>query len=72
MIANLSDLDSFVEREVIESFDQRYLNEEVPDFRNKVPTTENVCREIYLAAQAVSPAYCVERVRIEETSKKQL
>src|ERR1700722_11149569 len=44
MIANLSDLDPFVEREVIEPFDQRYLNEEVANFRHTVPTTENLCR----------------------------
>ena len=33
MIANLGDLDPFVEREVIEAFDQKYLNEEVPEFQ---------------------------------------
>ena len=68
MIANLSELDSFVERTVIEPFDQRYLNEEVPDFRNNVPTTENVCREIYRRLKPF-PGARVERIRIEETSK---
>ena len=33
MIANLADLDPFVEREVIEPFDHKYLNEEVADLR---------------------------------------
>ena len=47
MIANLAELDPFVEREVIEAFDHKYLNEEVAEFRAIVPTTENVCREIY-------------------------
>ena len=47
MIANLGELDPFVEREVVEAFDQKYLNEEVPEFRISVPTTENVAREIY-------------------------
>ena len=47
MIVNLTDLDSFVEREVIEPFDHRSLNEEVPVFREQVPTTENVCMEIF-------------------------
>ena len=47
MIANLADLDGFVEREVIEPFDHRSLNEEVPAFRHQVPTTENVCIEIF-------------------------
>ena len=47
MIANLGELDPFVQREVIEAFDYKYLNEDVPEFQAIVPTTENVCREIY-------------------------
>ena len=66
MIANLTDLDSFVEREIIDPFDHRYLNEEVAAFRNKVPTTENLCIEIYRRLQAF-PNGKIERVRIEET-----
>ena len=41
MIANLADLDAFVERQFLEEFDHRSLNEDVPVFRGKVPTTEN-------------------------------
>ena len=67
MIANLGELDPFVEREVIEAFDQKYLNEQVPEFCAQVPTTENVCREIYRRLKAF-PAARLERVRIEETS----
>src|ERR1700740_1629346 len=40
MIANLTDLDGFVEREVIDAFDHRSLNDEGPAFRTEVPTTE--------------------------------
>jgi 6-pyruvoyltetrahydropterin/6-carboxytetrahydropterin synthase len=68
MIANLGDLDPFVQREVIEAFDYKYLNEDVPEFQAMVPTTENVCREIYRRLTTFSVAR-VERVRIEETSK---
>jgi 6-pyruvoyltetrahydropterin/6-carboxytetrahydropterin synthase len=68
MIANLGDLDPFVEREVIEAFDHKYLNEDVPEFRAHVPTTENVTREIYRRLQNFSGAN-LEAVRIEETSK---
>jgi 6-pyruvoyltetrahydropterin/6-carboxytetrahydropterin synthase len=67
MIANLGELDPFVEREVIEAFDHKYLNEEIPAFRAQVPTTENVCREIYRRLKSF-PAARLERVRIEETS----
>lgn len=67
MIANLGELDPFVEREVIEAFDHKYLNEEIPEFREVVPTTENLCREIYRRLESF-PAARLERVRIEETS----
>jgi 6-pyruvoyltetrahydropterin/6-carboxytetrahydropterin synthase len=68
MIANLGDLDPFVQREVIETFDYKYLNEDVPEFQAIVPTTENVCREIYRRLRRC-PAARLERVRIEETTK---
>lgn len=68
MIGNLGELDPFVQREVIEAFDYKYLNEDVPEFQAIVPTTENVCREIYRRLTKFSAAR-IERVRIEETSK---
>jgi 6-pyruvoyltetrahydropterin/6-carboxytetrahydropterin synthase len=55
-----------VEREVIEAFDHRSLNEEVPAFRDQVPTTENVCMEIYQRLNHF-PKAKLERVRVEET-----
>jgi 6-pyruvoyltetrahydropterin/6-carboxytetrahydropterin synthase len=66
MIANLSDLDAFVEREVLEPFDHKYLNEEIAEFRQSVPTTENVCIEIFNRLRRF-PNARLERVRVEET-----
>jgi 6-pyruvoyltetrahydropterin/6-carboxytetrahydropterin synthase len=68
MIANLGELDPFVEREVVEAFDHKYLNKDVAEFTNQVPTTENLCREAYRRLKDF-PAARLERVRIEETSK---
>jgi 6-pyruvoyltetrahydropterin/6-carboxytetrahydropterin synthase len=68
MVANLGDLDPFVEREVIEAFDHKYLNEEVPEFSKDVPTAENICREIYRRLKTF-PAARLERIRLEETGK---
>ena len=68
MIANLGELDPFVEREVVDAFDHKYLNEEVAEFQARVPTTENVAREIFRRLKPF-PAAKLERVRIEETSK---
>ena len=66
MIANLVDLDSFVEKEVLEPFDHKSLNEEVPAFRDVVPTTENLCIEIYQRLKAF-PKARLEAVRVVET-----
>jgi 6-pyruvoyltetrahydropterin/6-carboxytetrahydropterin synthase len=67
MIANLADLDGFVQREVIEAFDHKSLNEDVEVFQRTVPTTENVCKEIYQRLKHF-PLAKLERVRVEETS----
>ena len=66
MIANLADLDAFVERQVLEPFDHKSLNEDVPAFRETVPTTENLCLEIFQRLKTF-PRAKLERVRVEET-----
>jgi 6-pyruvoyltetrahydropterin/6-carboxytetrahydropterin synthase len=67
MIANLADLDTFVIERVIEPFDHRSLQEEVPAFREAVPTTENLCIEIFQRLKSF-PIAKLEAVRVEETS----
>jgi 6-pyruvoyltetrahydropterin/6-carboxytetrahydropterin synthase len=67
MIANLAELDNFVEREVIEAFDHHSLNEDVAAFRDVVPTTENLCIEIYERLKSF-PKAKLERVRVQETT----
>lgn len=66
MIANLSDLDAFVDRQVLDEFDHKSLNEDVPAFRNRVPTTENLCIEIFRRLRTF-PHAKLERIRVEET-----
>jgi 6-pyruvoyltetrahydropterin/6-carboxytetrahydropterin synthase len=68
MIANLADLDGFVERRVLQEFDLKSLNQDVPAFREKVPTTENLCIEIFRRLKTF-PEAKLERVRVEETGK---
>jgi 6-pyruvoyltetrahydropterin/6-carboxytetrahydropterin synthase len=67
MIVNLSELDSFVQREVIEPLDHKSLNEDVDAFRATVPTTENLCKEIYQRLKNFQLAK-LEGIRVEETS----
>jgi 6-pyruvoyltetrahydropterin/6-carboxytetrahydropterin synthase len=66
MIANLADLDAFVAQQVLEPFDRTYLNEDVAEFREIVPTTENLCIEIFRRLRAF-PHAKLERVLVEET-----
>ena len=68
MIANLADLDAFVARHVLEDFDHKSLNDDVPAFRDTVPTTENVCIEIFRRLKSF-PKAKLERIRVEETAK---
>ncbi|HEV2298684.1 MAG TPA: 6-carboxytetrahydropterin synthase [Candidatus Acidoferrales bacterium] len=68
MIANLADLDEYVRRNVIEAFDHANLNEEIAEFRDAVPTTENLCRVVFKRL-AGFPHARLERIRIEETGK---
>ncbi len=66
MIANLADLDGFVEKAVLQVFDHKSLNEDVAAFGDSVPTTENLCIDIYQRLKSF-PHAKLERVRIEET-----
>lgn len=66
MVTNLADLDAFAARELLEPFDHSNLNT-LDCFRDLVPTTENLAREIWRVF-AEYPHATLERVRVEETS----
>ena len=66
MVLNLAVLDETVQKRVMERFDHANLNLDSL-FQNRVPTTENLCREVFgLLDGAVEPAKLVQ-VRVEET-----
>lgn len=66
MVCNLVDLDSFVHAEILERFDRQNLNT-LPEFKQLVPTTENLCIRIYEILQRGFRHAHLERVGIEET-----
>ena len=66
MVCNLSDLDSFAEKNLLARFDHTNLNK-MDCFSNAVSTTENLTAEIYKIFQDFSAAH-LERVHVEETS----
>src|SRR5919198_839126 len=73
MVYDLPALDRLVEQEVLERFDHTHLNLDVENFRARVPTTENLCIEIFdllrdkLNRDGPNTAR-LKRVRLEETS----
>jgi 6-pyruvoyltetrahydropterin/6-carboxytetrahydropterin synthase len=68
MVCNLADLDGFVQREIVELYDHADLNS-LPVFADRVPTSENLCLEIYNTLKQNFSFAAVEKVRMEETRK---
>lgn len=66
MICNLADLDSFVDEKIVQRFGHENLNMLV-EFQSLVPTTENLCMEIYRILREGFPHAAIEKVRMEET-----
>jgi len=68
-------LDELVDRQVVEPFNRRNLNAEVPVFRQAVPTSENlgleICRRLKRHWKEMFPADWpkLEKIRIEETAR---
>ena len=66
MVCNLVDLDDCVEREVLSRYHLENLNAR-KEFAVTVPTTENLCIEIFEILQRSFAQAHLERVRLEET-----
>jgi len=66
MVCNLLDLDGSVQRHILDRYDHQNLNT-LPEFASQVPTTENLCQEIYDILRWEFSCAHLEKVRIEET-----
>lgn len=66
MVCNLVDLDECVGRTILERYDHQNLNC-LPEFRDDIPTTENLCVHTFDILQREFHYAHLERVRIEET-----
>ena len=47
MVVNLKEIDGVLRTEVVERLDHRHLNEELPEWKDRVPTTENLAIAIW-------------------------
>jgi 6-pyruvoyltetrahydropterin/6-carboxytetrahydropterin synthase len=70
MVVNLADIDGFVAAEVLPRFDYANLNEDAA-FRQTVPSTENLCVElwrVFASFAAQHEGLALRRIRVEETN----
>jgi 6-pyruvoyltetrahydropterin/6-carboxytetrahydropterin synthase len=66
MICNLVDLDRFVHENILERFGHQNLNM-LAEFQGVVPTTENLCVEIFEVLERDFHCAQVDKIRVEET-----
>jgi len=52
MVMDLKDLKQILMREIVEPYDHRFLNYEVPPFDRVVATVENIARDIWARLEA--------------------
>ncbi len=65
-VINLVDLKEILNREVMEVFDHRHLNREVPEFAKQIPTTENIAIAIWNRISTKLQNAEMHRVRVYE------
>ena len=78
MVCDLGFLDALVQREVLDRFDEVNLNLDTESFRERVPTSENICLEVHRLLkpflEEAEPGRDVrlDRVRIGETTSNSI
>ena len=68
MILNLTELDRIVNELVVDRYDHKNLNVDIPEFEGRVTTSEIVALEIFSRLQPHIPAK-LQRVRLHETAR---
>jgi len=66
-VVDLKQLKDIMNREVIEVLDHRFLNKEIAEFTNIIPTTENLAIDIWKRLQTKLKTAELHRVRVYET-----
>ncbi len=68
MLVQLNDLDQIVETEVVDRYDHKNFNHDLPEFEGINPTSEIVALEIFNRLKAKVPAK-LSRIRLYETAR---
>lgn len=66
MIHDLRELDALVTRVVVEPWDHRHLNHDVPHFASVIPTTEEMARHAFAELDRALPAGLLHGVVLRE------
>jgi 6-pyruvoyltetrahydropterin/6-carboxytetrahydropterin synthase len=70
MVLDLKELKEILTREIVDPYDHRFLNYEVPPFDREIPTTENIARDIWrrLEPRLTGDRHKLYSVRVYETA----
>jgi 6-pyruvoyltetrahydropterin/6-carboxytetrahydropterin synthase len=66
-VVDLKELKEIMNREVIEAVDHRFLNKEVAEFHERIPTTENLAITIWEWLKPKLDVAELHRIRVYET-----
>jgi 6-pyruvoyltetrahydropterin/6-carboxytetrahydropterin synthase len=66
-VVDLKQLKDVMHSEVVDVYDHRHLNLEVPEFRDRVPTVENIAVSVWERLDGKIPSARLTRVRVYET-----
>ena len=69
ILINLKDLKLLIEREVEDRFDHKNLNLDCPEFKERVPTVENICIVIHEILRPHVPPHLDLGIRLYETPR---
>lgn len=66
-VVDLKELKEIMEREVLQTVDHRFLNKEVAEFKDRIPTTENLAITIWGWLAPKLNVAALHRIRVYET-----
>ena len=67
MVVNIKDIDAVLQELVVERFDQKSINDEVPEFAGLVPSTENLLRFFVAQLSELPGEVELIELKLEET-----
>lgn len=67
MVLDLKELKEILQREVMEVFDHKFINEQVPALTGQIPTTENIAQAIWQLLEGKITRGRLHHLRLYET-----